>query len=475
MVLLELIDQSLDSLNTSIASSKVITNTRGTMSRSKASKKNNKKKTTTDNNIIVDGIGIVIPFEAAIDLLVSYDISDHVHAVCYDDEKQQQQQQQSILSSIFIKVRHHCEASMDGMLTIDDDHHHALEAVNESLCKAIKVWVSRSIRSDALLLLEGVHTTDAFSELMNVIQWCDDKVIKNVVSLSMDTSPIVSTTTTTIAFNIFMIMLAELSDIIYLHLADHNVYRTITNWIEETMMLGDHYHPTEASVSSLQPLVARLVSLICISPSSDTVATASATTNSNNEDEGKDETWTQKHRLRHVLLKYLLTTITFGKGTNNQKLILALLAANPTVHDDMLRSAAIHVLHAIIQSPDNGDFQSTAHATTISILNQLTCIKLVKQTHKVIIELKSTLHTTTISTNNTCSIHASNEYDAVCKLLTIVEQLSIDRNTTSSSSNSGTQVTAVGKDRSIIQSSALKSAVVPLSSATIDPEHWTTI
>lgn len=475
---MELIDQSLDSLNTSIASSKVITNTRGTMSRSKASKKNNKKKTTTDSNIIVDGIGIVIPFEAAIDLLVSYDISDHVHAVCYDEKKQQQQQQQSILSSVFIKVRHHCEASMDGMLAIDDDdHHHALEAVNESLCKAIKVWVSRSIRSDALLLLEGVHTTDAFLELMNVIQWCDDKVIKNVVSLSMDNSPIVSTTTT-IAFNIFMIMLAELSDIIYLHLADHNVYRTITNWIEETMMLGDHYHPMEASVSSLQPLVTRLVSLICISPSSAAVvATASATTNSNNEDEGKDESWTQMHRLRHVLLKYLLTTITFGKGTNNQKLILALLAANPTVHDDMLRTAAIHVLHTIIQSPDNGDdFQSTAHTTTLSILNQLTSIKLLKQTHKVIIELKSTLHTTTISTNNTCSIHASNEYDAVCKLLTIVEQLSIDRNTTnSSSSNSGTQVTAVGKDRSIVQSSALKSAVVPLSSATIDPEHWTTI
>lgn len=473
-MLLELINQSLDSLGTSIVSSKVITNTR-----SKASKKNNKKKTTTDNIniIIVDiGIGIVIPFEAAIDLLVSYDISDHVHAVCYDDEKQQQQQQQSILSSIFIKVRHHCEASMDGMLTIDDDHHHALEAVNESLCKAIKVWLSRSIRSDALLLLEGVHTTDAFSELMNVIQWCDDKVIKNVVSLSMDNSSIVSTTTT-ISFNIFMIMLAELSDIIYLHLADHNVYRTISNWIEETMMLGDHYHPTEALVSSLQPLVTRLVSLICISPSSAAVVASAASTNSNNEDEGKDETWTQMHRLRHVLLKYLLTTITFGKGMNNQKLILALLAANPTVHDDMLRTAAIHVLHTIIQSPDNGDdFQSTAHTTTLSILNQLTSIKLLKQTHKVIIELKSTLHTTTISTNNTCSIHASNEYDAVCKLLTIVEQLSIDRNTTnSSSSNSGTQVTAVGKDRSIIQSSALKSAVVPLSSATIDPEHWTTI
>lgn len=445
MVLLELIDQSLDSFDATIAPSKVVARTKAvsSASRSKASKKN--KKSLTDN-IDIDIISS-ISFEAAIDLLVAYDMSDrNVHVVCCDE------QQQSILNSIFIKVRHHCEESIDGILTIDDDQ--ALVAVNGSLCKAIKVWVSRSIRSDALLLLDGVHSTsDAFLELMNVIQWCDDKVIKNVVTLSMDDRPIVATA---IASNIFLIMLAELSDIIYLQLADHTVYRTIANWIEE-IMLGVH-HPTEASVSSLQPLVARLVSLICI-PS------ATATTASSNiEGEDEDKTRTQMQRLRNVMLKYLLTTITLVKGTNNQKLIMALLTANPSEYDDMLRRIAVtHVLQAIIRNPDD-DFQSTAHVTTLSILNLLTSMKLVKQTHKVIVDLKSVLHTT-ITTNTSC---ISNEYDAVCKLLTIVEQLSMDRN-----NSSGSQAIAVGKDKCIVQS-ALKSTIVP-SSVAIDPEQWVTI
>lgn len=448
MVLLGLIDQSLDSIDATIAPSKIArTKAVSSTSRSKASKKN--KKSLTDN-IGIDIISM-IPFEAAIDLLVAYDISDrNVHVVCCDE------QQQSILNSIFIKVRYHCEASIDGILAIDDDQ--ALAAVNGSFCKAIKVWVSRSIRSDALLLLDGVHSTsDAFSELMNVIQWCDDKVIKNVVSLSMDDSPIAATS---IVFNIFMIVLAELSDIIYLQLADHTVYRTIANWIEETM-LGVRY-PTEASVSSFQPLVARLVSLIC-TPAAATTTTAS----SNIEGEDENKTLTQMHRLRNVMLKYLLTTITLVKGTNNQKLIMALLAANPTEFDDMLRTAVIYVLHAIIRSPDD-DFQSTAHVATLSILNLLTSMKLVKQTHKVIVDLKSALHTT-ITTNTTSSIRTSSEYDAVCKLLTIVEQLSMDRN----NSSSGTQATAVDKDRCIVKS-ALKSTIVP-SSVAIDPEQWTTI
>ena len=442
MVLLRLIDQSLDSIDATIAPSKIVARTKAvsSTSRSKASKKN--KMSLTDN------IGIyiisVIPFEAAIDLLVAYDISDrNVHVVCCDE------QHQSILNSIFIKVRHHCEASIDG--------DHALAAVNESLCKAIKVWISRSIRSDALLLLDGIHSTsNAFSELMKVIQWCDDKVIKNVVSLSMDDSHIVATS---IAFNIFMIVLAELSDIIYLQLADQSVYRAIANWMEETM-LGIRY-PTEASVSSFQPIVARLISLIC------TPAAATTTASSNIEGEDENKTLTQMHRLRNVMLKYLLTTITLVKGTNNQKLIMALLAANPTKYDDILRTAVIHVLHAIIRSPDD-DFQMTAHVVTLSILNILTSMKLVKQTHKVIVDMKSALHTT-ITTNTSSSILTNSEYDAICKLLTIVEQLSMDRNNISS----GTQATALDKDRCIVKS-ALKNTIVPPSVA-IDPEQWTTI
>lgn len=439
MVLLGLIDQSLDSIDATIAPAKIVTSTKAvsSTSRSKGSKKN--KKSLTDN-IGID-ITSVIPFEAAIDLLVAYDISDrNVHVVCCDE------QQQSILNSIFIKVRHHCEASIDG--------DQALAAVNGSLCKAIKVWVSRSIRSDALLLLDGVHrTSDAFSELMNVIQWCDDKVIKNVVSLSMDDSPIVATS---IAFNVFMILLAELSDIIYLQLADHTVYRTIANWMEETIL--SIRYPTEASVSSFQPIIARLISLIC------TPATATTTASSNIEGEDENKTLTQMHRLRNVMLKYLLTTITIVKGTNNQKLIMALLAANPTKYDDMLRTAVIHVLHAIIRSPDD-DFQSTAHVATVSILNLLTSMKLVKQTHKVIVDMKSALHTT-MTTNTSSSILTNSEYDAVCKLLTIVEQLSMDR-------NNSTQATALDKDRCIVKST-LKSAIVP-SLVAIDPEQWTTI
>ena len=437
-----LIDQSLDLIDATIAPSKIVARTKAvsSTSRSKASKKN--KMSLTDN------IGIyiisVIPFEAAIDLLVAYDISDrNVHVVCCDE------QHQSILNSIFIKVRHHCEASIDG--------DHALAAVNESLCKAIKVWISRSIRSDALLLLDGIHSTsNAFSELMKVIQWCDDKVIKNVVSLSMDDSHIVATS---IAFNIFMIVLAELSDIIYLQLADHTVYRTIANWMEETML--SIRYPTEASVSSFQPIVARLISLIC------TPAAATTTASSNIEEEDENKTLTQMHRLRNVMLKYLLTTITLVKGTNNQKLIMALLAANPTKYDDILRTAVIHVLHAIIRSPDD-DFQMTAHVVTLSILNILTSMKLVKQTHKVIVDMKSALHTT-ITTNTSSSILTNSEYDAICKLLTIVEQLSMDRNNISS----GTQATALDKDRCIVKS-ALKNTIVPPSVA-IDPEQWTTI
>jgi hypothetical protein len=223
-------------------------------------------------------------------------------------------------------------------------------------------------------------------------------------------------------------------------------------------MLGVH-HPTEAPVSSLQPLVARLVSLICI-PS----ATATATNASSNiEGEDEDKSLTQMQRLRNVMLKYLLTTITLVKGTNNQKLIMALLTANPSEYDDMLRIAVTHVLQAIIRNPAD-DFQSTAHVTTLSILNLLTSMKLVKQTHKVIVDLKSALHTT-ITTNASC---ISNEYDAVCKLLTIVEQLSMDRN-----NSSGSQAIAVGKDKCIVQS-ASKSTIVP-SSVAIDPEQWVTI
>ena len=439
MELLRLIDQSLDSIDATIAPSKIVARTKAvsSTSRSKASKKN--KKSLTDN-IDIDIIS-VIPFEAAIDLLVAYDISDrNVHVVCCDE------QHQSILNSIFIKVRHHCEASIDG--------DHALAVVNESLCKAIKVWVSRSIRSDALLLLDGIHSTsNAFSELMKVIQWCDDKVIKNVVSRSMDDSPIEATS---IAFNIFMIVLAEMSDIIYLQLADHSVYRTIANWMEETML--SIRYPTEASVSSFQPLVARLVSLIC------TPAAATTTASSNIEGEDENKTLTQMHRLRNVMLKYLLTTITLVKGTNNQKLIMALLAANPTKYDDMLRTAVIHVQHAIIRSPDD-DFQTTAHVATLSILNILTSMKLVKQTHNVIVDMKSALHTT-ITTNTSPSILTNSEYDAVCKLLTIVEQLSMDR-------NNSTQATALDKNRCIVKS-VLKNTIVPPSVA-IDPEQWTTI
>ena len=440
---MRLIDQSLESIDATIAPSKIVTRTKAvsSTSRSKALKKN--KKSLTDN-IDIDIISM-IPFEAAIDLLVAYDISDrNVHVVCCDE------QHQSILNSIFIKVRHHCEASIDG--------DHALAAVNESLCKAIKVWISRSIRSDALLLLDGIHSTsNAFSELMKVIQWCDDKVIKNVVSLSMDDSHIVATS---IAFNIFMIVLAELSDIIYLQLADHTVYRTIANWMEETML--SIRYPSEASVSSFQPIVARLISLICTP-----AAAATTTASSNIEGEDENKTLTQMHRLRNVMLKYLLTTITIVKGTNNQKLIMALLAANPTKYDDMLCTAVIHVLHAIIRSPDD-DFQSTAHVVTLSILNTLTSMKLVKQTHKVIVDMKSALHTT-ITTNTSSSILTNSEYDAICKLLTIVEQLSMDRN----NSSSGTQATALDKDRYIVKST-MKNAIVP-SLVAIDPEQWTTI
>jgi hypothetical protein len=167
------------------------------------------------------------------------------------------------------------------------------------------------------------------------------------------------------------------------------------------------------------------------------------------------------------MLKYLLTTITLVKGTNNQKLIMGLLAANPTKYDDILRTAVIHVLHAIIRSPDD-DFQMTAHVVTLSILNILTSMKLVKQTHKVIVDMKSALHTT-ITTNTSSSILTNSEYDAICKLLTIVEQLSMDRNNISS----GTQATALDKDRCIVKS-ALKNTIVPPSVA-IDPEQWTTI
>jgi len=416
-MLLDLIEQSFDSWG-AVPSPKAITRSKASSSRSKAAKKP------------VEDISIIIPFEAAIDLLIAYD-SVLIDVICNE-------QQQRILSSIFMKVRLHCEASMDNMITID---HEAVASLNESLSKAVKVWVSRAIRSDAYILLEGVHTTGAFSKLIDVIQWCDNKVMKNVLtSLSINAVTIVS-----IAFDIFMIMLAELSDVIYLHLADDIVYGTIANWME-TML----DHSTEASVSSLQPIIRRIVSLICIS------STATASSGSNQE-----ATMIQKHRLKHTLLKYLLATISLAKGVNNQKSIMSLLSTNLTVDCDMLRSASLHVLQAIVQSPDD-DFQSTAHVTTLSILNQLISMKLVKHTHEVIIDLKSNQFTTT-------PIHDNCEYNALCKLLSIVE-LSISRLDTQPTLTSGKDTTS----NAIVQL-ASKSIIIPSSSVAIDPEQWTTI
>lgn len=130
------------------------------------------------------------------------------------------------------------------------------------LTKAMKFWLSRSLRIDIIPKLQNSNISEheQFHNLHLITKWFTDKVFnKFIITYTKE-----STINTSIQY--FKIILAVISDIFYLNLEDDRICNTLCNWFRTLQTTTTNTQGVQSShkmvINNILPAILRIEKLM---------------------------------------------------------------------------------------------------------------------------------------------------------------------------------------------------------------------